>query len=686
MPKIAIGTDFLSAFARIPRAEQKKVQAFADKFQIDPTMASINYEPIAQARDPKVRTVRIGQAYRAIVIHPPSGDVHMLAWVDHHDEAMAWAKNKRFDVNEITGAIQIVDMEEVEHLSEVASQEEEKPSDVEEPDWADVPRLFDPVSDVDLQELGLPPLLLPSVRALESDGQLDKLRPYLPSEVYEALFMVICGASIEDALREVTRPDRVDTSDFTQALEHPDTKRRFRVVETTDELHAMLNAPLEKWRVFLHPMQENLVKRHFNGPARVLGGAGTGKTVVAMHRARYLAREVFKAPGDRILFTTFTRNLAQNIESLLESLCGSEHKRIDVVNLHSWAVRFMRSQDVAFKIAGEKEISECWRDALSVAGTSKWDEAFFRSEWDEVVQTNGANSFQDYRRTPRIGRGTRLSRADKELIWEVLYEYRQALRDRDLVEWVDVIRRTRQLIERKQVELSYRAVVVDEAQDLHPEDWRLLAAIAPPEPNNLFIVGDAHQRLYGRKVVLSRLGINIRGRSRRLKINYRTTEEIRRWALALLDGVEIDDLDGGQDSSQGYKSIRNGPEPDVHVFSTPRAEQDFLLEHIAELTKSYPPEEICLVARTRKQVNAYSDLLGGSGIENTVFDRDTDSDEGDGVRVATMHRVKGLEFGHVIVGGFQEESMKHADVGERCLVYVSATRAKDGLTVTWLGG
>lgn len=681
MPKIAIGNDFLDAFAKLPKAEQKRVRRFTQKFKIDPTMASINYESIPEVRDPKVRTVKIGDTYRAVVIHPPKGDVHLLVWVDHHDEAVAWARNKVFDVNKTTGAIQIVDMQEAESLPEVVAPPDHEPPPESPPSAPAVSKLFDAVSDEELLELGLPSLLMPSVRALETDGQLEKLRPYLPSEVYEALFLVICGASIEDALREVTRPDKVDTDDFTKALEHPDSKRRFRVVETTDELTAMLDAPLEKWRVFLHPMQEKLVKRQFNGPARVLGGAGTGKTVVAMHRARHLAREVFTGPGDRILFTTFTRNLARNIESLLGSLCGPELKRIDVVNLHSWAVRFMRSRDIGFNIAGEAERTECWKDALTVAGSSKWDESFFRDEWDQVVQTNGLSSYQDYRRTPRIGRGTRLSRDDKERVWEVLYEYRQALRDRDLVEWVDVIRRTRQLIEKKEVGLPYKAVVVDEAQDLHPEDWRLLAAIAPEEANNLFIVGDAHQRIYGRKVVLSRLGINIRGRARRLKVNYRTTEEIRRWALALLDGVEIDDLDGGKDTSQGYKSIRNGPEPDVHTFTNAVDEQDFLVKHIGELVAAHPPEEICLVARTRKQVNAYTEVLGDAGIEHIILDKDTDSDEGEGIRLATMHRVKGLEFSHVIVAGLREDAMADAALGERCLVYVSATRAKDGLTV-----
>jgi len=699
MPKVAISADFLAAFSRIPRAQQKKVREFTEKFRADPTIASINYERLAQMRDDKVRSVRIGIDYRAIVIHPPRGDVYLLVWVDHHDEAMAWARDKRFDVNPRTGALQVVDVEQAESQQQEEAAPE-PPATLHE-GTSTPAALFEELDDPSLLSVGLPEVLLPSVRALEDDAQLDKLRDHLPEEVYEALFMLAAGATVEEAIQEARKQPEapVDLDSFEKALEHPDSQRRFQVVETSGDLLEMLNAPLERWRVFLHPDQRKLVRRRFNGPARVLGGAGTGKTVVAMHRARHLAREVFNAPTDRILFTTFTANLANNLQHLLASMCGSEMERIEVVHLDSWAVRHMRSNDIAFKIANEAMRTDCWNDAYAAVDPGKYDEAFYRAEWEHVVQFNGITSRQDYFRTPRIGRTSPLPRADKARVWEVLEEFRRALRGRGLVEWPDVIRETRLYLENNPGTLPYRAIVVDEAQDLHPEHWKLLRTLAPEGEgvhDNLFIVGDAHQRIYGRKLVLGRLGINIRGRAARLKINYRTTEAIRRWSTALLKGVEIDDLDDGLDTTAGYKSIRDGVEPEVRAFDTLEQEQAFITDHLKTLTATNDPQSICLVARTKRQLTQdYVPALEKAGIEHTILDKNTDTDEGPGIRLATMHRVKGLEYSYMILAGVNHGQVPLLGEGglapgevlnkERCLLYVASTRARDALLVSCHG-
>ena len=695
MPKVAISADFLAAFSRVPRAQQKKVREFTEKFRANPTMASINYERLAQTRDDKVRSVRIGIDYRAIVIHPPRGDVYLLVWVDHHDEAMAWARNKVFDVNPRTGSLQVVDVEQAESLErdDVAT----APAPAARVEKAPPASLFSGLDDPGLLSVGLPEVLLPSVRALKDEAQLDKLRDHLPEEVYEALFMLAAGATVEEAIKEARKQPEapVDADSFEKALEHPDSQRRFQVVESSGDLLEMLNAPLERWRIFLHPDQRKLVRRTFNGPARVLGGAGTGKTVVAMHRARHLSQEVFNAPTDRILFTTFTANLANNLQHLLSSMCGPEMERIEVVHLDSWAVRHMRSQEIIFKIANETHRTDCWQDAFAAVDPGKYDEAFYRAEWDHVVQFNGLTTRQEYFRTPRIGRTSPLPRAEKARVWEVMEEYRRALRGHGLVEWPDAIRETRLYLENNPGTLPYRAIVVDEAQDLHPEHWKLLATLAPSGEaahDNLFIVGDAHQRIYGRKLVLSRLGINIRGRASRLKINYRTTEAIRRWSTALLEGVEIDDLDDGLDTTAGYKSIRDGVEPEVRAFDTLKQEQIFITDRIKALTTTAEPKAICLVARTHRQLTQdYIPALEKAGIEHTLLDKNTDNDEVPGIRLATMHRVKGLEFAHMLLAGIDKGQVplvrdeglasEETQTRERCLLYVAATRARDSLLV-----
>jgi hypothetical protein len=307
MPNVAISSDFLTAYSKIPQTQQKKVREFVTRFQNNPTSTSINYESIHEIQDKRVRTVRIGLDYRGIVLHPEEGDIYLLMWVDNHDAAMDWAKRKIFDIHPITGSLQVIDTQLVEEVGSIKHDS----TDLTEYDY-----LFGSFLDHDLLRTGLPKLLLPAVRALRKPEDLDEIRQYLPEEAYEALFWVAnLGYSIDQAMNEISKPSQVDPNDLAGALNHPDSKRRFVVVKNVDELVEMLNAPLAKWRVFLHPSQASLVSKNFMGPARILGGAGTGKTVVAMHRARYLASHVFVASTDRILFTTYTKTLVEMKES-----------------------------------------------------------------------------------------------------------------------------------------------------------------------------------------------------------------------------------------------------------------------------------------------------------------------------------------------------------------------------------
>ena len=694
MVQVAISADFLTAFAQIPHNQQKKVREFITRFMTNPRAHSINYEPIHDMRDARVRTVRIDLSYRAIVVHPEQGSVYLLAWVDNHDEAMAWARNKRFDINPRTGALQVIDVEEVQEAItavQAERQDEDKP-------LAEY-KLFETFADADLVRAGVPPLLLPAVRDLQTKGDLDKIESYLPAEAYEALWYVAnLGYSVDQALNEVaaTAVEAVDTDDFDTALTHPDSKRRFTVVQSMSELQEMLNAPLEKWRVFLHPSQARLVERHFNGPARVLGGAGTGKTVVAMHRARHLAANVFNQSTDRILFTTFTRNLANNIQANLQHLCGPEIERIEVVNLHRWAFNFLRGQGFDLDIAGDGEVNDCWDRAILAAGSDQFPPDFYPDEWELVVKAHGISQRSDYLRVSRRGRGVPLSRPQRAQVWAVFAEFERLMAQLGKVEWVDVFTQARLYLEQKGNILPYRAIVVDEAQDLFPEELRLIRQMVPEGENDIFLVGDAHQRIYGQPVVLSHCGINIRGRSRRLRINYRTTEEIRQWAVGVLAGQPIDDLDGGQDSHEGYKSLLHGLAPTVEQFETMAEEVDYLVTAVQSLLlDGVDPASICVSARKTRQVTAYQEALQAAGIETCLLASRSGADnDGPGVRLATMHRIKGLEFAHVLVAGanaddlppFPVETADSFDLlQERCLLHVAATRARDTLTITGNG-
>jgi mRNA-degrading endonuclease RelE of RelBE toxin-antitoxin system len=349
---VAISNDFLKSFSGIPRKEQAKVREFFEKFRVNPASPAIHYEKIQKAKDENVRSVRIDQDYRGIILKPASGNVYMLLWVDQHDKAYAWAENRIFSINAETGGLQIVNVEE-QILPEKAPQIKDSGK-----------RLFDPYKDADLLRLGIPEILLPLVRQMKTKDDLDAIESQLPQEAYEALFFLAEGFSLQDVLKDLEKeqpPLEVDTADFVAALENPDSKRRFHVVEGALELAEILNSPLELWRIFLHPSQRNIVEKEYNGPVRVLGGAGTGKTVVAMHRARWLAEKVLTKENDRILFTTFTKNLAADIKENLRKLCSSDiMKKIDVINLDAWVIQFLKKHGYNYTLIFQDHTGPYW--------------------------------------------------------------------------------------------------------------------------------------------------------------------------------------------------------------------------------------------------------------------------------------------------------------------------------------
>ncbi len=429
-PTVAMGTEFLDGYAHIPVAQQKKVREFLKKFRDDPTSSAINYESLKGHRNPHVRTVRIDQKYRAVVLHPDKGNVYVLMWVDRHDEAMDWASRRSFEINPQTGALQVFNVEEARKdrsARAVAGKEH---------------GLLDGHSDAELLSFGVPQVLLPAIRAVTKPEDLLALGKHIPSEAAEALCWLAESESPE-SVREVVAsrsPRKVDTNNLAEALNHPDSRRRFVTIQTDEELTSILDAPLEKWRIFLHPSQEKLVTRPFNGPARVTGGAGTGKTVVAMHRARHLVRTFCKKSQDRILFTTYTANLAHNVEQNLTYLCGAEKSQIEVVHLHAWAARYLRDQGQRFEVASPGELDACWSEAIERAGEREFDIGFLRQEWEQVVQANDIETPTDYFKVPRTGRGRTLSRLQRQKVWKVIQEYVGALLRKHKTEWSSVIR------------------------------------------------------------------------------------------------------------------------------------------------------------------------------------------------------------------------------------------------------
>lgn len=709
--RVAISTDFLTAFAAIPRRQQNKVASFINKFRNNPTSSGINYEKVVNAFDPSIRSVRIDDTYRGIVSKPKNSNVYLLLWVDHHDDAYKWAIRKKCMVNAQTGSIQVFDVEEsTQPLQPTDNAIENKVEVVQPQSLEQVEPIFRDISDEILIKVGVPEETLATVRKITSIANLDENINLLPADAYEALYFLAEGYSIEEVLEEFTKKDEdvVDTEDFVAALNNVNTQQKFLVLDDEDgqdELKEILAAPLEKWRVFLHPTQRKIVGKNFNGPTRVLGGAGTGKTVVAMHRAKWLAENVLNKNNEKILFTTFTRNLAEDIKSNLRKICPPEvMKRIDVVNIDAWVIDFLKKHNYNYKVIYGKELDNIWSKALTIASSEvQVPDDFYKEEWEKVVIPNDITTKSEYLKVARLGRGIRLDRKARMLVWNVFEEFKNLMNESGVRDADTAMMEARLLLENYGNILPYKSVIVDESQDLGTQAFKLIRQIAGEEhKNDIFIVGDTHQRIYSNKVVLSKCGINIRGRSHRLKINYRTTEETRTWAFNLLNGIKFDDLDIGTEDNKGYKSLVHGPSPEVVNFNNIEEEVDYIAKRIKELEEQgVDLNNICLVARTDRHLDMYREFLRDRMIKTyKIHRKEAEDRQNKCIRVATMHRIKGLEFDYVFLVGINDGVMplrsaidsasdnvikNQRIISERSLLYVAATRAKKAVYVSSYG-
>lgn len=677
-PKVALAQDFLSNLSKLPSSIQSKVLKWALKFQSDPTANGINYETIKGARDKNLRSVRIDQDWRGIVFKPDKGDVYVLMYVDKHDDAYRWAETRRVAINPVTGAMQLFAVERADEpqvAQAVAGQAPAVPAP-----------LYAGLSDSQLLSIGTPEELITEVRNIRSEQDLDAMQARLPVEAYEGLFLIAAGDTVSDVLmaRETRIDQKVDTEDFAAALQTAESQARFVVVDDPDTMTAIMNAPLAQWRVFLHPTQRKLSDSDRNGPMRVLGGAGTGKTVLAMHRAKWLAENRLEA-GEKVFFTTFTRNLAQDIEENLKTLCSqATMQRIEVQNLDAWVHGFLRKHQYEYTIIFDRRsgpAADAWNLALAAADTSLGlPPGFYEEEFENVILAQGVTTRDEYRLAKRRGRGTVLTRGKRDAIWPVFEEYRAAITLRKLKEVDDAYRDAASVLKEKLSQ--YASIIVDETQDFGPQALKLLRAMVQPGKNDLFFVGDGHQRIYNQhRASMSACGIDIRGRGRKLYLNYRTTEEIRRSAVALLEGCEVDDLDEGSDEVKKYKSISRGPEP---AFMQVAHLEDAFAKAVEVVKVAIGAgRSVCVMVSTKHEAQDALKALKEAGVSSTLIGpNERDRAESSAVRVATMHRAKGLEFDEVILickPGRSPGSTQQFD--KQRLEYVALTRAKRNATV-----
>lgn len=697
---IAFADTFFEARKRLPNTILPDLFNFIEKFTNDPTSRGLNYEKLA-AMDACLRSVRVNGSYRAIVRIPSedSMNVYTLLWVDSHDAAYDWASRKKISVNPLTNAVEIFDVIKKEEDTERRHYN------------CNAPKLFDIISDKELKQINVPAESLFIIRAIQKEDDLEKAKRFLPYDAFESLSFLSSGFSFSEVAKMVAENGILENDEkknLEQAIIDSKNRERFYVVDSNqgaEEIRQMLENPLDEWRVFLHPLQRRVVENSFSGPTRILGGAGTGKTIVAMHRAKWLAEKVYYRKDDKILFTTYTTNLAGDIATNLKKMCKFDvFSRIEVVNFDKWISDFLLKNRIQEKLIFGDETKKMWEKAVDISGNNlKLPIAFYIDEHEKVVLANEITSCDQYRYINRAGRGIALNREQKLNVWSVMDTYMTLLKNTKTLDVASAALRIKDIINNSCSEVSYKTVIVDEAQDFGAASYKLIRAIAGVEhENDIFIVGDSHQRIYGKKVVLKDCGINIHGRSGRLKINYRTTEEIRRFAQNIIKGLATDDLDDGIDEGIGYISLTHGKEPLVLNFKSTLEENEKIYETIRRWAAlNIDSSSICIVARTNRQVDEIRKFLHNKGISSFEI-KNTKAEDGSiaGVRIATMHRVKGLEFDCIIIAGVNDgivpldnlldsatDSINKKELfdTERSLLYVAITRAKKEVIITSSG-
>jgi mRNA-degrading endonuclease RelE of RelBE toxin-antitoxin system len=675
--RFMITDTFQKSLAALDPNNQDLVKRAAFDFQMNPAQPGAQLHRVDRVRDKRWWSFRVNRDMRIIVFRDEA--TVMLCYADHHDKAYSWAKNRQLEANAQTGAMQLVEV--VERVEEVVKR---VTREVEEE-----PPLFARFERDYLQALGVPERWLDALQHVGEEGFL-RLVDHLPAEASENLMKLAQG-------QPVPRPVRLAAED---PFAHPDAQRRFRVVDGDQALlRRALDAPWDQWTVFLHPSQRDAAIKSYSGPAKVSGGAGTGKTVVALHRAAQLSR---RRENARVLLTTFSRTLASRLEHHLDLLLepgSAERGRVEVAHLHRLAKRLWEERSGrVFKPLTTKELMGRLGRLAREKGVTEFSTAFLRLEWEGVIEAEGVTSWDAYKSVRRAGRGIPLGVRQRLQVWRVFEALQKELQRAGVLSFDRLLHETRELLH-KEEEALFDHVIADEVQDFAAPELRLLRALAKPGPDDVFVAGDMGQRIYKAGSSFSANGLEVRGRSTILRLNYRTTEQIRRYADGLLPEILTDS--DGESEARDTVSLLTGPRPQVVSFTDPSDEVRHLAERLeAWLQGGFTPGDIAVFARTNAvlQDRAQS-VLDLCGLEGN-FLTDEDPPRRDRVSLGTMHRAKGLEFRVVVLVGCGVDHLPLAGVlrglgdaaaraqffeQERNLFYVACTRAREQLLITYVG-
>lgn len=680
-----IADSFTAALARLNGQEQKQAKTAAFDLQLNPAQPGLQMHRLTNGKDPNFWSIRVNRDIR-IIVHKTDASF-MLAYVDHHDKAYAWAERRRIEAHPRTGAIQIVEIHE--RLEDAGPLFDH----VQPPAGPGVPLVLEPVpapaifaalTADDLMSVGAPGDWIEDIRTWSED-RFFQMSDRLPAEVSEALLEYA-------ATGRLGVPEPVVAAD---AFAHPDTLRRVRTIASEDELRLALEFPWDKWSIFLHPSQREVVDRDFTGPARVTGTAGTGKTIVALHRAARAVREDAQA---RVLLTSFSRPLANALEAKLRILLVDDPAKLNRVSMASFedaAAELYQLSTGRRPMLASLEIQQAAIErAIGDAGYSGLPPRFVVSEWRNVVDAWNLSSLEDYSSVPRIGRRNRLGSKQREALWPVFEAVRRQLASRGMLTPAQLFRAVEAVYGGRDGK-PYTQVIVDEAQDLGVAELRMMSALAAG-PNSLFFAGDLGQRIFQLPFSWLALGVDVRGRSSSLRINYRTSRQIREAADQLLP-TKVRDVDGVEDDRTGAQSVFEGPAPTIDGCADEVEEINNVASYIkAAIEDGIQASEIGVFVRSNEQIGRPRQAIATAGLESRQLSERVE-DHGERVSMGTMHLAKGLEFKAVIVmacddevlplqsrvdDATDEDELKEVFETERHLFYVACTRARDRLHVT----
>lgn len=672
-----IADSFTDSLAKLTGQEQKAAKTTAFDLQLNPENPSLQFHKVERARDNRFWSIYVNQDIR-LIVHK-SGKSILLCYVGHHEDAYRWAERRKLETHPKTGAAQMVEIRET--IKEFI-----KPQPLKHQTSTPHKQLiFKNIPENDLLKYGVPVEWLDDVKAADEESILE-LAEHLPAEAGEALIDLAIGETpkITSSVKSVDDP-----------FEHPDAQRRFRIMNNIEELAQALEYPWDKWTIFLHPEQRHLVERNYNGAARVAGSAGTGKTIVALHRAVYLAKT---NPDSRILLTTFSEPLANTLKLKLRRLIRHEPligDRLEIYSMNTIGKRLYERNFRQVHVASQDVIRKVLKESSEQVDNNMFSNHFLITEWNDVVDAWQLKTWEMYRDVKRLGRKIRLPERQRMVLWRIFDIVRTNLNELGLMTYSDIFNSLATHFEAVK-NSPFDFIVVDEAQDISIPQLKFVSAIAKGKPNSLFFSGDLGQRIFQTPFSWAALGVDIKGRSYTLRINYRTSHQIRMKADLLLE-PKISDVDGNIERRNSTISVFNGQNPIIEELDNEDEEIKFvhkwLLQRISENIK---PHEIGIFVRSVNELQRACKPVKMAGLYFKILDETIDTVTGY-VSISTMHLAKGLEFRAVVVMAVDDEvipfkqrietvadytDLEEVYNTERHLLYVACTRARDQLLIT----